>query len=104
VDYTRNSYHDEFINFLPHFSSHAPCHFSHGPNHRSYGFGSRESGRCLDSLVSTHAIIMVFVPGVGMVFPLEVSILTLSRVALTVHAFPIMVDIPLVQMVRWKGL
>jgi hypothetical protein len=44
VDYARNSYHDEFIDFLPHFSSHAPSHFSHGSNHHSYGFGSRESG------------------------------------------------------------
>jgi hypothetical protein len=44
VDYARNSYHDEFIDFLPHFSSCALSHFSHGPNHRSYGFGSQESG------------------------------------------------------------
>jgi hypothetical protein len=43
VDYARNSYHDEFIDFPPHFSSHAPSHFSYRPNHRSYGFGSRES-------------------------------------------------------------
>jgi hypothetical protein len=42
--YARNSYHDEFIDFPPHFSSGAPSHFSHGPNHRSYSFGSRESG------------------------------------------------------------
>jgi hypothetical protein len=33
---------------------------------------------CLDALVSTHVLIVVFVPRVGMVFPLEVSILTLS--------------------------
>jgi hypothetical protein len=33
---------------------------------------------CLDALMSTHALIVVFVPYVGMVFPLEVSILTLS--------------------------
>jgi hypothetical protein len=44
VDYARNSYHDEFVDFLPHFSSRAPSHFSHGPNDRSYAFGSRESG------------------------------------------------------------
>jgi hypothetical protein len=31
-----------------------------------------------DALVLTHALIVVFVPHVGMVFPLEVSILTLS--------------------------
>jgi hypothetical protein len=36
VDYTRNTYHNEFINSL--------SHFSHGPNHHSYGFGSFESG------------------------------------------------------------
>jgi hypothetical protein len=44
VDYARNSYHDEFIDFLPHFSSRALSHFSHGSNHHSYGFCSRESG------------------------------------------------------------
>jgi hypothetical protein len=44
VDYARNSYHNEFIDFLPHISSHTPSHFSHGPNHRLYGFGSRDSG------------------------------------------------------------
>jgi hypothetical protein len=59
---------------------------------------------CLDALVSTHALIVVFIPHVGMIFPLEVFILTLSRVALTVHAFPIMIHVPLAQMVRCKGL
>jgi hypothetical protein len=44
VDYARNSYHDEFIDFPPHISSRAPSCFSHEPNHHSYGFGSRESG------------------------------------------------------------
>jgi hypothetical protein len=104
VDYARNSYHDKFIDFLPHFSSHAPSHFSHGPNHRSYGFDSREGGFFLDPLVSTHALIVVFIPRIGMVFPLEVSIFTLSWVALMVHAFHIVVDVPLAQMVRYKGL
>jgi hypothetical protein len=27
VDYARNSYHDEFIDFSPHISSRAPSHF-----------------------------------------------------------------------------
>jgi hypothetical protein len=40
VNYGTNSYHNEFIDFLSHISSHTPSHFSHGPNHRSYGFGS----------------------------------------------------------------
>jgi hypothetical protein len=39
-DYARNSYRNEFIDFLPRPSSRAPSHFFHGPNHRSYGFGS----------------------------------------------------------------
>jgi hypothetical protein len=59
VEYARNSYRDEFIDFLPHSYSHAPPHFysrasphtsshafpqfSYGPNHHSYGFGSREN-------------------------------------------------------------
>jgi hypothetical protein len=48
LDYARNSYCDEFSDYLPHSFSHALprtasralSHFSHGPNHRSYGFGS----------------------------------------------------------------
>jgi hypothetical protein len=57
VEYAKNSYRDEFIDFLPrsyshilpHFYSHASSHtsscafpqFSYGPNHRSYSFGPR---------------------------------------------------------------
>jgi hypothetical protein len=43
LDYARNSYRDEFIEFLPHSYSRAPSRFVHGPNHRSYGFGSQEN-------------------------------------------------------------
>jgi hypothetical protein len=43
LDYARNSYHDESIDFLPRTSSRASPHFFHGPNHHSYGFGSREN-------------------------------------------------------------
>jgi hypothetical protein len=39
-DYSRNSYRDEFIDFLPHISSRALPHFYHGSNHCSYGFAS----------------------------------------------------------------
>jgi hypothetical protein len=47
-DYARNSYCDEFFDFLPHSyarawshtSSRALSHFSRGPNYRSYDFGS----------------------------------------------------------------
>jgi hypothetical protein len=42
-DYARNSYRNEFIDFLPCTSSRASSHFFHGPNHRSYSFGSGEN-------------------------------------------------------------
>jgi hypothetical protein len=38
--YARNSYCDEFIDFLPHSYSRDPSHFFHGSNHHSYGFSS----------------------------------------------------------------
>jgi hypothetical protein len=59
---------------------------------------------CLDALVIAHILIVVIILHVGMVFQLEVPILTLSRVALMVHAFPVVVHAPLAQMVRCKGL
>jgi hypothetical protein len=56
VEYARDSYHDEFFDFLPRSYSHVPPYFysrasphiflralpqfAHGPNHRSYGLGS----------------------------------------------------------------
>jgi hypothetical protein len=59
VEYARDSYRDEFIDFLPHSYSHvlarfyscASSHtfscalpqFAHGPNHCSYDFGPREN-------------------------------------------------------------
>jgi hypothetical protein len=106
VDYARNSYHDEFINFPPHFSSHAPSHFSHGPNHCSYGFGSRESS---------------LVPGCFGVDPRShhgvhpprrhgfrarrvYSQFQPSRFDGPRFALLVMVHVPLAQMVRCKGL
>jgi hypothetical protein len=43
IDYTRNSYRDEFTDFPSCSYSHAPSRFFHRPNHCSYGFGSREN-------------------------------------------------------------
>jgi hypothetical protein len=51
LDYTRNSYHGEFIDFLPRSyshtlprtSSHALPRFSHEPNHLSYDLSSQEN-------------------------------------------------------------
>jgi hypothetical protein len=59
VEYARDSYRDEFIDFPPRSYSHVPPRFytrasphtfsralpqfAHGPNHRSYGLGPREN-------------------------------------------------------------
>jgi hypothetical protein len=49
----------------------------------------------LDALVTTHVLIVVTVSRVGLVFPLEGPFPTLSRDTWTVHAFPVMVHVPL---------
>jgi hypothetical protein len=59
---------------------------------------------CLDALVTTQVLIMVIVPHVGTIFLLEGLILALSPDTWTVHVFPIMVHVLLVQMVRCKRL
>jgi hypothetical protein len=59
---------------------------------------------CLDALVLTHVLIVVLVSHVGTVLPIEMPILTLSRVALTVHAFPVVVHVPLAQIVKYIRL
>jgi hypothetical protein len=43
LDYARNSYRDEFIDFPSCSYSRALSRLSHGSNHRSYGFSSREN-------------------------------------------------------------
>jgi hypothetical protein len=43
IDYARNSYRDEFIDFSPRSYSRALSRFVHGPNHGLYSFGSREN-------------------------------------------------------------
>jgi hypothetical protein len=58
----------------------------------------------LDALVTTHVLIVVTVSRVGLVFPLEGPFPTLSRDTWTVHAFPVVVHVPLDQVVRCKGL
>jgi hypothetical protein len=58
----------------------------------------------LDALVTAHILIVVTISRVGLVFPLEGHFPTLSRDTWTVHAFPIVVHVPLGQVVRCKGL
>jgi hypothetical protein len=57
----------------------------------------------LDALVTTHVLIVVTVSRVGLVFPLEGPSPTLSRDTWTVYTFPIVVHVPLDQVVMCKG-
>jgi hypothetical protein len=59
---------------------------------------------CLDALVTAHVLIAVIISHVGLVFLLEGPTLTLSRDTWTVHIFPIVVYVPLSQMVKCKEL
>jgi hypothetical protein len=58
----------------------------------------------LDALVTAHVLVVVIVSRIGLVFLLEGSSPTLSRDTWTVHAFPVVVHVPLGQVVRCKGL
>jgi hypothetical protein len=58
----------------------------------------------LDTLVTAHVLIVVIVFRVGMFFLLEGFTLTLSRDTWTVHVFPVVVHIPLGQVMLYKGL
>jgi hypothetical protein len=58
----------------------------------------------LDALVTAHILVVVTVSHVALVFPLEGHFPTLSRDTWMVHAFPVVVHIPLGQVVRCKGL
>jgi hypothetical protein len=58
----------------------------------------------LDALVTAHVLIVVIISHVGLVFLLEDHSSTLSRDTWMVHAFPVVVHIPLDEVVRYKGL
>jgi hypothetical protein len=58
----------------------------------------------LDALVMAHILIMIIVSHVGVVFLLEGLTLALSPDTWMVHIFPVVVHVPLVQMVRCKRL
>jgi hypothetical protein len=58
----------------------------------------------LNALVTAHVLIVVIASRVGLAFLLEGPFPTLSRHIWTVHAFPVVVHVPLGQVVRYKGL
>jgi hypothetical protein len=59
---------------------------------------------CLDALDTIHDLIVVIIFRVGLVSLLEGLTLTLSRDIWTAYVFPVVVHIPLGQMVSCKGL
>jgi hypothetical protein len=54
----------------------------------------------LDALDTAHVLIVVIVSRVGLVYTLELLTFTLSPNIWTVHVFPVMIHIPLGQVVR----
>jgi hypothetical protein len=58
----------------------------------------------LDALVTAQVLIMVIISLVGLVFPLEDHSPTLSRDTWMVHAFPVVIHVPLDQVVMCKVL
>jgi hypothetical protein len=58
----------------------------------------------LDALVMAHILNVVIISHVGLFFLLEDPTPTLSRDTWMVHIFPVVVHVPLGQMVRCKGL
>jgi hypothetical protein len=58
----------------------------------------------LDALITANVLIMVIVSRIGLVFLLEGPAPTLSRDTWMVHVFPIVVHVPLGQVVRCKRL
>jgi hypothetical protein len=58
----------------------------------------------LDALVTAHVLIVMIVSCVGLIFLLEGPTPTFSRGTWMVHVFPIVVHVPLNQVMRCKGL
>jgi hypothetical protein len=58
----------------------------------------------LDALVTAHVLIVVIISRVCLVFLLDGPSPTLSQDTWTVHIFPVVVHVPLGQVVRCKGL
>jgi hypothetical protein len=123
IEYARDSYRDEFIDFLhrsyshvlPRFYSHTSPHtFSYALPHTSSSvlphtiahmvLVHERTALSLDALVMAHVLIVVTVSRVGLVFRLEGHFPTLSQDTWTVYAFSVVVHVPLGQVVRCKGL
>jgi hypothetical protein len=105
VDYAKNSYHDEFIDFLPHISFHVPSHFSQGPDHCPSSYVSRKSGLitgCFGVDLLSHCGVVHLPCRHG--FPARSVYSHVEPSRCDSQCFPIVVRVPLAQMVRCKGL
>jgi hypothetical protein len=60
----------------------------------------KRTALCLDALDTTHVLIVAIVSSIGLVFLLELLTLTLSPDTWTVYVFPVVVHVPLGQVVR----
>jgi hypothetical protein len=60
----------------------------------------KRTSLCLDALDTTYVLIVVIVSHVGLISLLELFTLTLSPDTCTVHVFPVVVHIPLGQVVK----
>jgi hypothetical protein len=78
-DYARNSYCDEFIDFLPRTSSRVSSHFFMDLTITYMVLVHERITLCLDALITAHVLIVVIVPCVGTVFLLEGLTLALSQ-------------------------
>jgi hypothetical protein len=58
----------------------------------------------LDALVTAHVLVVVIISRVSLVFLLQGPSPTLSRDTWMAHAFPVVVRVPLGQVVRCKGV
>jgi hypothetical protein len=110
VEYARDSYCIEFIDFPPHSYSHGPPRFYSRASPHTFHvlclsslmdltiahmvLVHERTVLSLDALVTAHVLIMVTISCVGLVFPLEGPSPILSRDTWMVHAFPIMVYVP----------
>jgi hypothetical protein len=126
VEYARDSYRDEFLDLSPRSHSRVlPCSYSRASSRTFHvlwltlllvlclsslmdlTIGHMVSvheriALSLNALDTAHVLIVVIVSCVGLVSLLEGLTPTLSRGTWTVHAFPVVVHVPLDQVVRCK--
>jgi hypothetical protein len=108
-DYARNSYRDVFFDFLPRYFSRVLPHTFSRASLMDLTIAHmilihERTALSLDALVTIHILIMVIVSRIGLFFLLEGPTPTLSQDTWMVHIFPVVIHVPLSQVVRCKEL